>query len=112
LLTVGVSQTVAEAVQKMLHYNVSQLPVVDAEAFKGSVTDHQLMGLLAGDESVRRLPVGEVMLPPFACVPSGTPVSALMAHFSSTTPAAAVLVDLGGHEKHIITRHDLMAQLS
>jgi hypothetical protein len=35
-----------------------------------------------------------------------------MVHFSSTTPAAAVLVDLGGHKKHIITRHDLMAQLS
>jgi hypothetical protein len=35
-----------------------------------------------------------------------------MVHFSSPTPAAAVLVDLGGDEMHIITRHDLMAQLS
>jgi predicted transcriptional regulator len=70
------------------------------------------MGLLAGDEAVRRSLVGEVMLPPFACVSADTPVSALMVHFSSPTPAAAVLVDLGGDEMHIITRHDLMAQLS
>jgi len=113
LLTAGIHQTVAEAVQKMLHYNVSQLPVVDGETVVGAVTDHQLMGLLAGDEaSIRRRPVGEVMLPPFACVAADTPVTQILPHFSSPAPAAAVLVDLGGGVLHIITRHDLMGQLS
>jgi len=113
LLTAGIHQTVAEAVQKMLYYNVSQLPVVDGETVVGAVTDHQLMGLLAGDEAgIRRRPVGEVMLPPFACVAADTPVTQILPHFSSPAPAAAVLVDLGGGVLHIITRHDLMGQLS
>lgn len=99
------NQTVQEARKLMLRNNYSQLPVIDNGLVKGSITDRVLMSL---GESDLPLKIREVMGKKFPVVDSATKLETLR---SLLGEYPAILVDKGGREYGIVTKHDLLGAM-
>jgi cystathionine beta-synthase len=108
-------ETVRTAIDIMREYGVSQLPVVKAEPpvvlgeVVGSVTEVGLLDRVLQDPGVLERPVGEAIDPPFPTVGLGEPIDAAVETLE-TAPAALVLD--GGHPVAVISRADVLRQLS
>jgi cystathionine beta-synthase len=94
----------------MTTYNVSQLPVIEADDGIGAVSEQALMARAIGQPKILDSPVREVMDLPFPVVDSHSPVAQLTMLLSRTTPAALVRRD--GKVVGIVTRYDLLHQLA
>ena len=110
LLTVNAGEPVHNAVNIMRKYGVSQLPVVDAGKFVGSVDDAQLLNALANDPEARDRMVENYLQAPYPIVQPSDPLTTIAKKMSGK--GGAVLVDLGQGKYHIITRHDLVSAMS
>jgi cystathionine beta-synthase len=110
MVTVSPQQTVGEAIHKMMHFKISQMPVQEGDRFVGSITDSVLLSKMVMDPSLKASPVSEVMEPPFAFVEKDLPVSKLAAQMDKTS--GAVLVKIDDQTTQIITNHDLIQVLS
>jgi cystathionine beta-synthase len=108
-------ETVRTAIDIMREFGVSQLPVVKAEPpvvlgeVVGSVTEVGLLDRVLKDPGVLERPVAEVVDPPFPTVGLGEPIDAAVETLE-TAPAALVLD--GGHPVAVISRADVLRQLS
>jgi cystathionine beta-synthase len=108
-------ETVRTAIDIMREYGVSQLPVVKAEPpvvlgeVVGSVTEVGLLDRVLQDPGVLERPVAEVIGPPFPTVGLGEPIDAAVETLEAA-PAALVLD--GGHPVAVISRADVLRQLS
>ena len=109
-------ETVRDVIAIMREFEVSQVPVVQAEPplrtsseVAGSVAERELMSRAFADPSVLDRPVAEVMAPPLPSVGLGEPVDVVV---SALEAATAVLVLDGGHPVGILTRSDLLAFLT
>ena len=102
-------QQVRQVLGLMRLHDVSLLPVLEAGACVGSVTEYALTQ--RGLESSRFLDavVGEVMDEPFPVVESSQAVESVQKVLSKATPA--VLVTEGGGITGIVTRSDMLAYL-
>ncbi len=110
LLTVLAGEPVHNAIAIMRKYNVSQLPVMEAGKFVGSVNDTILLETLVNKPSARDERVRDFMAPSFPVVQSSDPLQTLAKKM--TANVGAVLVDLGQGKYHIITKHDLISAMS
>jgi cystathionine beta-synthase len=110
LVSVGPQATVRQALNLMSTYNVSQLPVLDGADGVGSVSEQVLMTRALADATTLDRAVREIMDPPFPVVDGDWPLDRLTALLSRETPAA--LVRHNGGLAGIITRYDLLHQLS
>jgi cystathionine beta-synthase len=110
LVSVMPQATVRQALNLMSTYNVSQLPVLEAEDGVGSVSEQALMARALEDATVLDRPVGEQMDPPFPVVDADWPLDRVSALLSRETPAALVRRD--GQLAGILTRYDLLHQLA
>jgi predicted transcriptional regulator len=78
------------------------LPVIDNGLVKGSITDKKLISL---DASAMRMKVRDIMERKFPVVDPDTKLETLSYLLHEY---AAVLVDRGGRQYGIVTKHDLL----
>lgn len=110
MVVVEASQTVGEAMHKMMHFNISQVPVKSGDAFVGSLTDAHLLKMCLASADARHKKVSEVMLAAFPFVDKDTPLSDLAKHIDKTNNA--VLVKIDSETVQIITNHDIIQALA
>lgn len=110
MVTVEASQTVGEAIHKMMHFNISQMPVKSGAEFVGSITDQNLLARLIDEPELRGKAVSEVMQAPFAFVDKNLPLPQLAKQVDKKM--GAVLVQLEGDTVQIITSHDIIQALA
>ncbi len=110
MVTVEASQTVGEAIHKMMHFNISQMPVKNGAEFVGSITDQNLLARLIDEPELRGKAVLEVMQAPFAFVDKNLPLPQLAKQVDKKM--GAVLVQLEGDTVQIITSHDIIQALA
>ncbi len=110
MVTVEASQTVGEAIHKMMHFNISQMPVKSGAEFVGSITDQNLLARLIDEPELRGKAVSEVMQAPFAFVDKNLPLPQLAKQVDKKM--GAVLVKLDDETVQIITSHDIIQALA
>jgi cystathionine beta-synthase len=107
-LVVSVSPTdsVADAVELLKRYGISQTPVMEHGRMVGSLTEDLLLRRLASGEPLASSAVGQVQGPPFQQLEADTPVREAYTLFSSGQSAVAVMNNsiLEG----IVTKSDLL----
>jgi len=108
-------ETVAEAVQILKQYGVSQMPVFRAEPpvvaaeVAGSVSDRVLLDALYRGEARLGDPVGAHMSEPFPAIGATEPVERAVAALEA---ADALLVQEDGKPIGVVTRQDLLSHLA
>jgi cystathionine beta-synthase len=107
-LVVSVSPTdsIADAVELLKRYGISQTPVLENGHMVGSLTEDLLLRRLASGEPLASSAVGEIQGPPFPQLEADTPVREAYTLFSSGQSAVAVMNNsvLEG----IVTKSDLL----
>jgi cystathionine beta-synthase len=109
------NETVAEAVEILREYGVSQMPVVRAEPpimaaeVAGAVSERDLLEALYSGQARLSDRVEEHQSPPLPQVGAGEPVGAAVAALAH---ADAVLVLDDGRPVGVLTRHDLLAHVA
>ena len=107
------TETIAEAVQILQEYGVSQMPVVRAEPpvvaaeVAGSVDERSLLEALFPGTATLTDPVEQHMPPPLPPIGSNEPVSAAVA---ALTGVDALLVHEHGKPIGVVTRQDLLSR--
>ena len=105
------NETIAEAVQILREYGVSQMPVVLAEPpvmaaeVAGSVSERDLLSALYAGTAQLVDPVSAHMAPPLPSIGAGEPVSAAV---DILHDADAILVQDDGKPVGVLTRQDLL----
>lgn len=111
LVHVHPDESVRSVISILREYEVSQMPVVNAEPplvlaeVMGAVHERDLMEQAFDDPSVLDRPVAQVMGPPLPTLGSGEPVELAVQRLEG---APAVLVVHAGHPVGILTRSDLL----
>jgi cystathionine beta-synthase len=109
------AETVRAAIESLREYEVSQLPVLDAEPpvmaaeVIGSIVERDLLDALVSGRARPDDPVRGHMSPPLPMVGSGEPVSRAVRALEKAG-AAVVLVD--GRPAGMITRQDVLTYLA
>ena len=106
VVSVHMTDSVADAVELLRRYGISQTPVMDDGRMVGSLTEDQLLRRLASGEPLSSSLVGQVQGPPFPTLQSDAPAREAYTIFSSGQSAVAVMSDktLEG----IVTKSDLL----
>ena len=108
-------ETVRAAIESLREYEVSQLPVLNAEPpvmaaeVIGSIVERDLLDALVSGRARPQDPVAGHMSPPLPVVGSGQPVSSVV-HAMEKAGAAVVLVE--GKPAGMITRQDVLTYLA
>jgi cystathionine beta-synthase len=110
LVSVAPGASVRQALNLMGTYNVSQIPVVEADECVGSLSEGPLMARALADDKVLDRPVSDVMQPPFPVIDTGAPLDRVTTLLSHETPAALVRQD--GAFVGIVTRHDVLRHVA
>ncbi len=109
------NETIAEAVQILQEYGVSQMPVVRAEPpivaaeVAGSVSERALLDLLYAGKATLSDPVEQHMLEPLPSIGSNEPVEDAVRALES---ADALLVQEDGKPIGVVTRQDLLTYIA
>ena len=110
LLTVNVNDTVANALELMNKYNISQIPVMDGKEFVGSLNESFLFTRLVENTELKNDLVKKVMQPAFPVVGEKAPIEEV-SKLITRENNAVLMRDLGGNI-HIITKHDIIQAVS
>jgi len=109
MITLGVEELVSHAVGKMRQHKISQIPVTKNGEFVGMIDESTLINKILDDESMKDVPIGDIMGPKLPVVHAETSIKELSKVINKDVPAA--LVELGNGNHHIVTRHDLIAAI-
>ena len=109
LVIARTEELVSHAIERMRKYKISQIPVVDVTGFVGSVDESLLFQSYITDKNTADRPLREIMGAPCPIVPMGTPIEEVSKLF--TRENAAVLIDLGNGNHHIITKYDIIGSI-
>lgn len=106
VVSVQASDTVADAVELLRRYGISQTPVIEDGRMVGSLTEDLLLRRLASGEPLTTSQVGQVQGPPFPVLESGAAAREAYTLFSSGQSAVAVM----DHDQleGIVTKSDLL----
>jgi cystathionine beta-synthase len=107
LISVKTEELVSHAIERMRKYEISQLPVMDAEGFVGSLDESQLFRLYFEDKDIADKPIKEVMSKPYPIVNKNVPLEKISALIHKNNQA--VIVDAGDGNYHMITKHDIIS---
>jgi cystathionine beta-synthase len=102
--------TVREALALMEKYNVSQVPVIEENEQKGSLSEGALLTKVLADPDALDKPLDEFLEAPFPTVDEGANMEAILRHF--TTGDNALLVRRGHHFVGIVTKFDILHYLT
>ena len=109
LVTVKTEELVQHAITRMKNHKISQIPVMDAEGFVGSLDEAILFRAIMEDGDITSRPIKEMMQEPYPMVDKNTPIDEVAKLINKDVQA--VLVDLGGGKHHIITKYDIIGGL-
>ncbi|HTK11096.1 MAG TPA: cystathionine beta-synthase [Ktedonobacteraceae bacterium] len=106
VVSVSTTDSVADAVELLRRYGISQTPVVDQGEMVGSLTEDLLLKRLASGEPLSSSQVGKIQGPPFPTLDAATPAREAYTLFSAGQSAVAVMsqATLIG----IVTKSDLL----
>jgi len=112
LVHVHPDETVAQAIEILREYDVSQLPVVNSEPpvmaaeVAGAVAERDLLDALVAGRARPDDPIADHMSDPLPVIGAGEPVSAAAATLEKS---GAALVHADGKPAAVLTRQDLLA---
>lgn len=106
VVSVNAGDTIADAVELLRRYGISQTPVMEDGRMVGSLTENLLLRHLASHEPLTSRPIRDIQGPPFPQLPADAPAQEAYTVFSSGQSAVAVVND--GKLEGIITRSDLL----
>ena len=106
LITVKTEELVSHAIERMRHYEISQLPVFDANGLVGSLDESQLFKLYFEDKNIADLPIKDIMQKAFPIVKMSTKVEEISKLINRDNQA--VLVELPNGKFDIITKQDIV----
>jgi len=110
MISVGLNEPLARAVELMRKHDVSQLPVIDEGHVLGTVYDDTIMKKLLTREASLAQPSEEVMDPALPSVDSNADISELYRHL--TAGHNAVVVTRDKKAVGVLTKMDVIAHLS
>jgi cystathionine beta-synthase len=106
VVSVTPTDSIADAVELLRRYGISQTPVMEHGQMVGSLTEDLLLRRLASGESLTASSVAEVQGPPFPQLDAGAPAREAYTLFGSGQSAVAVM------DNHvvegIVTKSDLL----
>jgi cystathionine beta-synthase len=105
IVSVGPDHKVADSLQMMKTYGLSQLPVLEEGRSVGSVREGRLMAKLLDNRDLLQSPVSEVMDKAFPVVNEDVSVEAAVKYLKSSP---ALLVEEYGRIVGIVTRQDVL----
>ena len=106
LIYVKTEELVSHAIERMRKYEISQLPVMDASGFVGSLDESQLFRLYFEDKDIADKPIKDVMSNPYPIVKKSVTLEKISALINKDNQA--VIVDLGTGKFQMITKHDII----
>ena len=106
LISVKTEELVSHAIERMRKYEISQLPVMDAEGFVGSLDESQLFRLYFEDKDIADKPIKEVMSKAYPIVKKNAALEKISALINKDNQA--VIIDMGSGKYHMITKHDII----
>lgn len=109
LVIVRTEELVSHAIERLRKYKISQIPVIDANGFVGSVDETDLFRSYVEDKDIAEKPIREVMGKPYPIVKANTSIEEISKLINKDNQA--VLVELGGGKHHIITKHDIISSI-
>jgi cystathionine beta-synthase len=106
VVSVAPTDSIADAVELLRRYGISQTPVMEQGKMVGSLTEDLLLKRLASGDPLSSSSVGQVQGPPFPTMDAGAPAREAYTLFSTGQSAVAVMneVMLSG----IVTKSDLL----
>jgi cystathionine beta-synthase len=110
LASVGPDTTCDKALKVIKDLGVSQIPVMEDGAPKGSILESQLVDLLLSHKDPKEVKVREIMGKPFPVVGPETPIEEVATLLKGDTSAVLVRDKIGG--LGILTKHDIIAQIA
>lgn len=111
LVHVSPDTKVADVMELMDSYNISQVPVLEGNQSIGNITEGRLTRLILEDREVLKKPVSEIMERRLPVVESGDPIEDIM-KILRHRERTAVLVKRHEVLVGVVTRHDLVHYLS
>jgi cystathionine beta-synthase len=109
LVTVGSEEPIANAVEKLKKFDISQIPVVENGNFVGAIEERKLFDMIIDGKRMDLIKVRDVILPSFPIIDSDEDLRSVTKYIDKANPAVLVRIDEGKY--HILTRHDLIAAL-
>ncbi|WP_126581949.1 cystathionine beta-synthase [Tengunoibacter tsumagoiensis] len=106
VVSVRPSDSVADAVELLRRYGISQTPVMENQQMIGSLTEDLLLRRLATGEPLETCAVGEIQGPPFPILDADAPTSEAYTLFNDCS--SAVAVSSKGELAGIVTKADLL----
>ena len=106
VVSVRPNDSVADAVELLRRYGISQTPVIDNGKMIGSLTEDLLLRRLASGEPLDTCAVGEIQGPPFPTLDANALTREAFTLFSDSQSAVAVLQN--GVLEGIVTKSDLL----
>lgn len=109
LVTIGPEEPINNAIVQFKRFGISQLPVHDGTSYVGSLTEsHVITALTSGEGGIQQL-VRTAMGAPFPSLPA---TSSLLDGVHAMGEAFNALIVQGADGDHIVSKHDLLAQLA
>ncbi|MBC8755921.1 pyridoxal-phosphate dependent enzyme [Kordia sp. YSTF-M3] len=106
LVTVKTGELVSHALERMRKFKISQIPVVDADGFVGSIDETVLFTKFMENKDIADTYIADVMQKPFPIVQKNASIDDISKLI--TKDNQALLVDLGDDKYHIITKYDII----
>jgi cystathionine beta-synthase len=110
LITASPQDTVAEVVEMMQKYDIENVPVMDGDQNKGSLSEQGLFNKVFSNPDLKTQPVSAVMEHPYPEVAFDTPVERLSSLM--TRENGAVLSKDESGAWHIVTKYDVIKSLA
>lgn len=109
LVVVRTEELVSHAIDRLRKYKISQIPVVDANGFVGSLDESDVFQQYVSDKNVYDMPIKSVMGKPFPVVSENTSIEDVSKLITKDNHAVLVALDNGKH--HIITKYDIISSI-
>jgi cystathionine beta-synthase len=106
IVSVAPSDSIADAVELLRRYGISQTPVMENGHMVGSLTEDLLLRRLASGEPLAASSVGQVQGPPFPQLEADSPTREAYTLFGSGQSAVAVISN--GVLEGIVTKSDML----
>lgn len=106
VVSVTPSDSIADAVELLRRYGISQTPVMENGHMVGSLTEDLLLRRLASGEPLAASSVGQIQGPPFPQLDADAPANEAYTLFGSGQSAVAVVN--GSSLEGIVTKSDLL----
>jgi cystathionine beta-synthase len=106
LVSVAPEDALADAVELLRRYGISQMPVISRGRVEGSLTENLLLRYLAGGELLAKARVADLQGPPFPPIESDAQTHEAYTLFTAGHTAVVVLKQ--GNFEGIVTRSDLL----